>query len=277
MRDLRGEKPCNRCPSPPHTDRDAPEHTDADTDRYSQGTMMYSMSSILSLVSLSSSSLSSYQQLHCNLTDILHSASNIFHRSSSSHCGTAETTPQDDSGSAAPEDDGVWQTSRDNGTSAAPPPAPTREQVKEKLGAEQKEKETEGAASSTPQGSEPTPQESTKEECKEGGQEGSVSSGVRLALLPDFRSKILWLAALVDVEGVIVIVKEELHGRLKEIVEAAYVQSEATCGPVSTPSLSSPSLLSSSSSSSTDGSCDSFCSLVIRGIKSAAAPLSDVK
>jgi hypothetical protein len=226
-------------------------------------------------VSFSSSSLSSYQQLHCDLSAILHSLSNIFHRSSSSHCGTAETTPQDDSGSAAPEDDGVWQTSSDNGTSAAPPPAPTREQVDEKQGAEQKEKETEGAASSTPQGSESTPQESTKEESKEGREEGSVSSGVRLALLPDFRSKILWLAALVDVEGVIVIVKEELHSRLKEIVEAAYVQSEVTCGPVSTPALSSPSLLSSSSS--TDGSCDSFCSLVIRGIKSAAAPLSDVK
>jgi hypothetical protein len=148
------------------------------------------------------------------------------------------------------------------------------ENVKEKENEEQKEKE--GAASSTPKGHESAPQESSEEGSREGREEGAVSSGVRLALLPDFRSKILWLAALVDVEGVIVIVKEELHGRLKDIVEAAYVQSEAICGPLPTPSLSSPSS-SSSSSSSTDGSCDSFCSLVIRGIKSAAAPLSDVK
>ena len=231
MRDLRGEKPCTRCPSPPHTEADAETETEADR---------------------------------------------------SSQPGTAEDTPQDDC-SVGPDDEGVWQASRDSTAAAAPPPAPTREEVEEKEGDKldenegeikaekdkdkEREKEEESTASSEPKGEEPSPPEATREE-------GSVSSGVRLALLPDFRSKILWLAALVDVEGVIVIVKEELHGRLKEIVEAAYAQSDAMSGP----SLSSPSLPSPTpSSSSTDGSCDSFCSLVIRGIKSAAAPLSEVK
>ena len=107
-------------------------------------------------------------------------------------------------------------------------------------------------------------------------QDFTVPGGVRLALLPDFRSKILWLAALVDVDGVVVIVREELHSRLKEIIDTASCLSK---GSFLTPPLLSPSPIPSltSSSPSAEGFCDSFCSLVVRGIRSAAAPLSDAK
>lgn len=262
MRDLRGEKPNTRCPSPPHTDRG----TDSGTDRGTEG----------------ETGAEGGTEAEAE-ADIDRSAP----------CGTAEATPQDDSG-AVPDvdvdDDRVWQSSRDAGTPTAPPPVSGKDNVSEKEGdtvkekesegeQQKKEKDKEGATSSAPHGDESAFHDNSKEESKEGREEGSVSSGVRLALLPDFRSKILWLAALVDVEGVVVIVKEELHGRLKEIVEAAYVQCDAISGPsITSPSLSSfPLPPPPSSPSSSDGSCDSFCSLVIRGIKSAAAPLSEVK
>jgi hypothetical protein len=105
-------------------------------------------------------------------------------------------------------------------------------------------------------------------------QDFSVPGGVRLALLPDFRSKILWLAALVDVDGVVVIVRDELHSRLKEIIDTASCLSK---GSFLTPPLLSPSPSLMSSSPSAEGFCDSFCSLVVRGIRSAAAPLSGTK
>ena len=84
------------------------------------------------------------------------------------------------------------------------------------------------------------------------------------------RSKILWLAALVDLDGLIIIINEELHVRLREIIEAT--------------SFPSPNLLDDSSfipiESVSDISaadfCDSFCSFVINGVKSAAAPLCEV-
>ena len=117
---------------------------------------------------------------------------------------------------------------------------------------------------------------STEERYEEVKQDFSVPGGVRLALLPDFRSKILWLAALVDVDGVVVIVREELHSRLKEIIDTA---SSLSCGAmkVSPCSFLSPPLPSPPSSPSAEGFCDSFCSLVVRGIRSAAAPLSEAK
>ena len=114
-----------------------------------------------------------------------------------------------------------------------------------------------------------SPSENRFEDVK---QDFTVPGGVRLALLPDFRSKILWLAALVDVDGVVVIVREELHSRLKEIIDTASCLSR---GSFLAPPLPSPSLISSSPSA--EGFCDSFCSLVVRGIRSAAAPLSDAK
>ena len=116
---------------------------------------------------------------------------------------------------------------------------------------------------------------STEERYEEVKQDFSVPGGVRLALLPDFRSKILWLAALVDVDGVVVIVREELHSRLKEIIDTA---SSLSCGAikVSPCTFLSP-LPSPPSSPSAEGFCDSFCSLVVRGIRSAAAPLSEAK
>ena len=87
----------------------------------------------------------------------------------------------------------------------------------------------------------------------------------------DSRSKILWLAALVDLDGVITIVKEELHVRLREIIESS--------------SYPTPNLLDSSaflpienmSDMSATGLCDTFCSFVISGVKSAAAPLCEVR
>ena len=117
---------------------------------------------------------------------------------------------------------------------------------------------------------------SPEERYEEVKQDLSVPGGVRLALLPDFRSKILWLAALVDVDGVVVIVREELHSRLKEIIDTA---SSLSCSAmkVSSCSFLSPPLPSPPSSPSAEGFCDSFCSLVVRGIRSAAAPLSDAK
>lgn len=117
---------------------------------------------------------------------------------------------------------------------------------------------------------------SREERYEEVKQDFSVPGGVRLALLPDFRSKILWLAALVDVDGVVVIVREELHSRLKEIIDTA---SSLSCSAmkVSPCSFLSPPLPSPPSSPSAEGFCDSFCSLVVRGIRSAAAPLSDAK
>ena len=98
-----------------------------------------------------------------------------------------------------------------------------------------------------------------------------VSGGVRLALLPDFRSKILWLAALVDVEGVIMIVREELHVRLKEIIDAS-----SSSSPTPSDSSSSSSFLPIESQrvSFSLGLCDSFCSLIVSGVRSAAAPLT---
>ena len=116
-----------------------------------------------------------------------------------------------------------------------------------------------------------SPSENRFEDVK---QDFTVPGGVRLALLPDFRSKILWLAALVDVDGVVVIVREELHSRLKEIIDTASCLSK---GSFLTPPLPSPSPSLISSSPSAEGFCDSFCSLVVRGIRSAAAPLSDTK
>jgi hypothetical protein len=47
------------------------------------------------------------------------------------------------------------------------------------------------------------------------------ASGVKLALLPDFRSKTLWLCAIIDTEGVQSIVTHELRDRLTEIVESS--------------------------------------------------------
>ncbi len=43
---------------------------------------------------------------------------------------------------------------------------------------------------------------------------------MRLALLPDFRGRTLWLAALVDPEGVCALVGLELRARLREVLEA---------------------------------------------------------
>ena len=133
-------------------------------------------------------------------------------------------------------------------------------------------------------------EEKDKEE-EEGGREGVAPSGVRLALLPDFRSKILWLAALVDVEGVAVIISDELHVRLKEIVAATSLPPLPSALPSSIPSSTSSSTPSSSSfmpiSPSHPSSrfppspsrvfCDVFCSSIVKGVRSAAAPLSEVR
>lgn len=106
-----------------------------------------------------------------------------------------------------------------------------------------------------------------------------VSRGVRLALLPDFRSKILWLAALVDAEGVVVIVREELHCRLQEIIDAALSLPLPAPLSMSLPSVPRPASppCALESVPSTGGFCDAFCSVVIRGVRSAAAPHTEAK
>jgi hypothetical protein len=94
-------------------------------------------------------------------------------------------------------------------------------------------------------------------------EEEEAASGVRLALLPDFRSRTLWLSALIDAEGVSVMVQEELHVRLHEIVQMAYVD------------------CSGSSSdrhrdlSSLTHVVDKFCGQIVRGVRSAAAAMKD--
>ena len=125
----------------------------------------------------------------------------------------------------------------------------------------------------------PTPETKTEENKEEKeevpqSEDPFVSGGVRLALLPDFRSKILWLAALVDVEGVIMIVREELHVRLKEIIDAS-----SSSSPTPSDSSSSSSFLPIESQrvSFSLGLCDSFCSLIVSGVRSAAAPLTEVR
>jgi hypothetical protein len=94
-------------------------------------------------------------------------------------------------------------------------------------------------------------------------EEEEAASGVRLALLPDFRSRTLWLSALIDAEGVSVMVQEELHVRLHEIVQMAYVD----CSGNSSDRYRDLSSLTHV--------VDKFCGQIVRGVRSAAAAMKD--
>jgi hypothetical protein len=76
-------------------------------------------------------------------------------------------------------------------------------------------------------------------------------NGPRLALLPDYRSKILWISALVDEKNVLYMIKNELNGRLKDCFRK-YENSEL-CG------MDIKHVIQSE--------IDVFCDTVIEGVK----------
>jgi len=98
---------------------------------------------------------------------------------------------------------------------------------------------------------------------KEEEEDEDPASGVRLALLPDFRSRTLWLSALIDAEGVSVMVQEELHVRLHEIVQMAYVDCSGNSSD------------RHRDLSSLTHVVDKFCGQIVRGVRSAAAAMKD--
>jgi hypothetical protein len=189
--------------------------------------------------------------------------------------GQGEKVPSS-SPSLSPTPSSSQHNGSDSGVPIAHEPESSKEEVEKEVEKEGEKEEVkasnvESEMKDEKKDEKQSPSENRFEDVK---QDLTVPGGVRLALLPDFRSKILWLAALVDVDGVVVIVREELHSRLKEIIDTASCLSK---GSFLTPPLLSPSPSLISSSPSAEGFCDSFCSLVVRGIRSAAAPLSDTK
>jgi hypothetical protein len=89
------------------------------------------------------------------------------------------------------------------------------------------------------------------------GDEGEDVAGVRLALLPDFRSRALWLSALVDPEGVCALVTSELQGKLREILEAS------PAAPAK----------GSDDAAAAQTAAARFCLRVTRGVRAAAASI----
>ena len=79
----------------------------------------------------------------------------------------------------------------------------------------------------------------------------------RLALLPDFRSRALWLSALVDPEGVCALVTSELPGKLREILEAS------PAAPAK----------GSDDAAAAQTAAARFCLRVTRGVRAAAASI----
>jgi hypothetical protein len=185
--------------------------------------------------------------------------------------GQGEKVPSS-SPSLSPSPSSLQHNGSVSGVPIAHEPESSKEEVEKEVEKEEvKASNVESEMKDEKKDEKQNPNESRFEDVKH---DFNVPGGVRLALLPDFRSKILWLAALVDVDGVVVIVREELHSRLKEIIDTASCLSK---GSFLIPPLPSPSPSFISSSPSAEGFCDSFCSLVVRGIRSAAAPLSDTK
>ena len=99
-----------------------------------------------------------------------------------------------------------------------------------------------------------------------------VTAGVRIALLPDFRSRALWLSALLDTEGVRMMVTSELRARLGEIIETNLVAAAGLAADsCSKDSIVSESILVAATVAVAGSVADKFCSKVSRGVGAAGA------
>ena len=81
-------------------------------------------------------------------------------------------------------------------------------------------------------------------------------------MLPDFRSRALWLSALVDPEGVCALVSSELHSKLREILEASHAAPSDDGGSGG-----------GDDTLTAQATAQRFCLRITRGVRAAAASL----